>query len=323
VIGSSTKLAATWFAPKERITAISLYVVGQSLGIALGLVFPALYFTSSMDKDTFKSTMEIFLGVQAAMAATQLMLNVLIYREKPSFPPGPEPSSEVAEDKPTFWEAFPLIVKNWGFMAINCQFFLLQSTQNALSVVLGEISVVYGFTATDGSLIGCCCILGGVIGSVVYGKILQRTGAYKTLIMIIAGMACLVFVLIRVLITLGSLPLLSTLAFALGFNLVAIAPILYDLGVEQLYPLGESYSPTFLSMFDSAGSLLLTEYCSWLLDKADFLKTGSTKGGDQILMILPAMALIATLLSFTYSVELKRQEAIKKSQVETKIDVEF
>ena len=28
VIGASTKLAATWFPPRERITAISLYVVG-------------------------------------------------------------------------------------------------------------------------------------------------------------------------------------------------------------------------------------------------------------------------------------------------------
>ena len=145
---------------------------------------------------------------------------------------------------------------------------------------MGEISVVYGFTATDGSLVGCACIFGGVIGALFYGYILKRTGAYKTLIMVIGGCACAVFVLIRVVITLNSLALLGLMAFCLGFNLIAIAPVLYDLGVEQLHPLGESYSPTFLSIFDSIGSLFLTEFCSWLLDKADFKSTGSQKGAN-------------------------------------------
>jgi hypothetical protein len=127
VIGASTKLAATWFAPDERVTAISLYVVGQSLGIALGLVFPALYFSDDMDRETFRDTMEIFLGVQAAMSGTQTFMNLLIYREGPPTPPGPASAADEGE-KPSFMEAFKAVVTNWGFMAICLQFLLLQST---------------------------------------------------------------------------------------------------------------------------------------------------------------------------------------------------
>ena len=99
-------------------------------------------------------------------------------------------------------------------------------------MILGEISVIYGFTATDGSLVGCSCIFGGVIGAVFYGYILKKTNAYKTLIMIIAGLACIIFALLRIVINMHNLMLLGVLAFFLGFNLIAIAPVLYDLGVE-------------------------------------------------------------------------------------------
>ena len=97
---------------------------------------------------------------------------------------------------------------------------------------LGEISVIYGFTATEGSLVGCACIFGGVIGAVFYGFILKKTNAYKTLIFVIATLATFIFVLIRLTINLGQLYILVILAFCLGFNLIAIAPVLYDLGVE-------------------------------------------------------------------------------------------
>ena len=60
---ASTQLAATWFAPNERITVITLIVIGQIFGIAIGYVFPIIYFDEDMKKEIFRDTMVKFLGM--------------------------------------------------------------------------------------------------------------------------------------------------------------------------------------------------------------------------------------------------------------------
>ena len=88
---ASTQLAATWFAPNERITVITLIVIGQIFGIAIGYVFPIIYFHEDMKREIFRHTMVKFLGMQAILSGVQTVLNAIFYREKPPTPAGPEP----------------------------------------------------------------------------------------------------------------------------------------------------------------------------------------------------------------------------------------
>ena len=97
-------------------------------------------------------------------------------------------------------DAFKEMSKNWGFMCNNVIFTLLYSCQNGLATVLGEIATVYGYTPEDSSLFGICIIAGAVVGSILYGMVLEKLKNYKTVLVVICVLSvistlCLVFVI--------------------------------------------------------------------------------------------------------------------------------
>ena len=153
-----------------------------------------------------------------------------------------------------------------------------------------------------------------MVGSVVYSVLLQKTYAYKTLTIVICFLSTSLFILLRLVVDFMSFGVYICIGGFLGFNLVAVAPILCDLGVEQLYPLGVSYSPTFLSMSSSIGTFILTCVCSFLLHLADYPVTNNKSGGYEVLDIMPFCTGIALFLNFTFKVELKRTKALKKDK---------
>ena len=60
----------------------------------------------------------------------------------------------------------------------------------------------------------------------------------------------------------------------MGFGMISISVVCFDLGVEQLYPLGESNSPMVLGFTAAIASLSLLQTCTYFLQQADFEKTG-------------------------------------------------
>lgn len=46
---ASTKFAATWFGPNERVIAVSIIVIAQSVGSAIGYALPVAFFTEDQD----------------------------------------------------------------------------------------------------------------------------------------------------------------------------------------------------------------------------------------------------------------------------------
>ena len=68
-LSSSTKLAATWFGENERVIAISIMIVAQSIGFALGFAMPAIFFDEDMDQDQFRHVMFQMMCLQVTLAA--------------------------------------------------------------------------------------------------------------------------------------------------------------------------------------------------------------------------------------------------------------
>lgn len=172
-------------------------------------------------------------------------------------------------------DAFRIMSKNWGFMSNNLIFTLLYSCQNSLATVLGEISTVFGYSTEESSLFGVVIIIGAIIGSVVYGTALEKWKKYKTLLRYICfasilSTSALVYVIPR-----GKTGPVLFVFFSIGFNIISVAVVCFDLGVEQLYPLGESYSPTILNLSDAIGTLILISVCTAFLEEANYEVTGN------------------------------------------------
>lgn len=142
-----------------------------------------MFFTSEDTTSHFRTMMFWFLAVQAINAGAQCLFCFIIYKDKPDLPPGPQTVQD--ESHAGFKESLIVMSKNWGFMCNNIIFTLLYSCQNALATVLGEIATVYGYAPEESSLFGVIIIVGAVIGSILYGVLLEKLKNYKTVLIFI------------------------------------------------------------------------------------------------------------------------------------------
>ena len=84
LLNAWTKVPANWFAIEERATAVGIVTLGNLIGTALGLVLtPILIETTSIP------TVQLIYG---GLAAFSSVLFILLARETPPTPPGPEGS---------------------------------------------------------------------------------------------------------------------------------------------------------------------------------------------------------------------------------------
>jgi predicted MFS family arabinose efflux permease len=205
-----------------------------------------------------------FLAVQAINAGVQCLLNFAIYRDKPEVPPGPGTAQDDSPH-PSMKDALIAMSKNWGFMCNNIIFTLLYSCQNALATVLGEIATVYGFEPEEASLFGVTIIVGAISGSILYGYLLEKLKNYKSVLVFICIASTISTTALIYIIPSGVVEYVAAVFFCIGFNIISVAVVCFDLGVEQLYPLGESFSPTILNLSDAIGTLILISLCTTLL----------------------------------------------------------
>lgn len=147
---------------------------------------------------------------------------------------------------------------------------LLNMSQNALASTFGEIATILGYTTTENSTLTVLVIVGGICGSIFFGIYLERTKQHIFVLRLIAIGGVIVTCIICVIIDKRWLVLMGIVFFSFGFLLLSIPVVCFDLGVKQLHPLGESYSPTLLSICSGIGSFLMTEVCSLIIESSDW-----------------------------------------------------
>ena len=118
-----------WFGEKERVLAIAISVSAVALGVAMGFVSPLLFFDeeSGKDEDKFKKNTSFFLIIQAACAGVQLVLNILIYKEKPDSPPSAAAELREEADEGGLCQAICEMLRNKNFMLLTLYFAIIIS----------------------------------------------------------------------------------------------------------------------------------------------------------------------------------------------------
>ena len=80
----------------------------------------------------------------------------------------------------------------------------------------------------------------------MFGFVVQRTKKFKKALVIISIMSLLMTLANAYCLTTGNAGLVTATSFFMGFVLVPILPIGFELGVEITYPVDESYSAGML-----------------------------------------------------------------------------
>lgn len=227
LLNAWTTVPAKWFGIEERATAVGIVTLGSLIGTALGLALTPIF----IETISIPTVQLIYGGI----AAFSSVLFILLARETPPTPPGPEGS----EVRALMLDGLKHAVKVrpfWFSLAVS---FIGLGIFNGVTTWIEAMIRPRGFTPTDAGTLGALMIVGGVIGAVVIPALSDKQRKrqrflYAALIGAIPGMIGLTFA--------TTSWLLFTSAFAMGFFLVSAMPIAMQYAAEITHPTPEGTS---------------------------------------------------------------------------------
>ena len=237
LLNAWTKVPARWFAIEERATAVGLVTLANLVGTAIGMALtPVLIESISIPN------VQLIYGGIAAFSALAF---VLLAREAPPTPPGPEGCEVRALMLDGLKHAFT-VKSFWLYLFVS---FVGLGIFNGVTTWVENIIRPRGFTPTDAGTLGALMLVGGVLGAVTLSPFSDKQRRRKPYIMFglllaIPGLLGVAFA------TAGWLLFVS--AFAMGFFLVSTSPIGMQYAAEVTQPTPEGTSNGLIQLFGQA-----------------------------------------------------------------------
>lgn len=235
LVNISTKVPANWFPVSERSTASGLLVMAQYLGFIIAMIL---------------STVLIGLGIRNLLGIYALFallcgVPALFAKEKPPVAPGPEAPKESMDIKSMLG-----LFSNRRFLPVLTVSFIAMGLFNTL---LTKVDQIFTPRGADAGLIGAVFVISGVIGAVVLPMISDKLR--KRVPFFIIGVS-LIALLIAGITFLAGAPVLIAVSVVLGFTVMGVAPILFQHGAEEAYPVQEGASFGLIMMMGQISGIL-------------------------------------------------------------------
>ena len=240
-MNAPAKLAATWFGPTERLTALTICVSAVIFGAAVGFVFPVLFIGDDDKDEVFKQNVMISLVAQAGIGLVISVVTLLMFKNKPKTPPSPSAFDRIDEDG-IFLKSVKGTFANKDFMFLFLSFFFVLGSFNTLATIVSYLCQIWNYTDTEASLFGGLFIVGGIVASALIGIIVEKTHRYKLCIQFQCFFAAIFSLCQLFLFKKGITWLTGLMCFLQGSMMVSIMAVSFDFAVELTFPIGESFS---------------------------------------------------------------------------------
>ena len=271
VLNSITKVAARYFAPAERATAISIGTAALFVGILAAVLVAGPLFDAG--------GLPLLLGVQAAPAILATVLVLIVLRTPPAFPDDPSVSVSLR------WLAGDRFM--WVLAALV---FIGMGTYNAVATWLQPILAHFGEGGAAGNLIAVMTFA-GIIGAAVLPTPIAARNRRREMLLAALVVSAVSFVAIAFN---HNLVWLGVWLFAQGFLLLASLPVVLDWSDIHAGPERQGSAVGFLMMAGNLGGLLLVLVVQALIGNA-YLALGAMAvvavAGLPVVLRLPARRL--------------------------------
>jgi MFS family permease len=271
VLNSITKVAARYFAPAERATAISIGTAALFVGILAAVLVAGPLFDAG--------GLPLLLGVQAAPAILATVLVLIVLRTPPAFPDDPSVSVSLR------WLAGDRFM--WVLAALV---FIGMGTYNAVATWLQPILAHFGEGGAAGNLIAVMTFA-GIIGAAVLPTPIAAGNRRREMLLAALVVSAISFVAIAFN---HNLVWLGVWLFAQGFLLLASLPVVLDWSDIHAGPERQGSAVGFLMMAGNLGGLLLVLVVQALIGNA-YLALGAMAvvavAGLPVVLRLPARRL--------------------------------
>jgi len=271
VLNSITKVAARYFAPAERATAISIGTAALFAGILAAVLMAGPLFDAG--------GLPLLLGVQSVPAVLATALVLIALRTPPAFPDDPSVSLSLR------WLAGDRFM--WVLAALV---FIGMGTYNAVATWLQPILAHFGEGGAAGNLIAVMTFAGIIGAAVLPTPIAARNRRREMLLaaLVVSGVSFVAIAFNHNLIWIGAW------LFAEGFLLLASLPVVLDWSDIHAGPERQGAAVGFLMMAGNLGGLLLVLVVQALIGNA-YLALGALAvvalAGLPVVLRLPSQRL--------------------------------
>lgn len=163
-----------WFPVNEYGLATSL-VIGSTVFMVAGFYVTGSVFSGS-DVDTVTSLNTLIYHCNFVVSAIFLFF-MFFFKDHPDTPP-----SKVATETPPerhVVDAFKELRHNRNFLIVCICYVLVTAPYSAFGSIMALVFAPFGISVAEISMIGIASTLCGVVSTVVFGAVLDRTRAYK------------------------------------------------------------------------------------------------------------------------------------------------
>lgn len=167
-----------------------------------------------------------------------------------------------------FSEAFAIMKQNKSFMFLFMAFALMFGFYVALGNLISSIFTPFDLTAHDIAMVGLYLLGSGVVGAILIGTWVDRTGLYK-MTMIILGIANIVFLglLNQTLYHIEeSKTLFLVSACLMGFTSVSYIPLSLSFAAELTFPLQPALVNGALVLGGQSAAFVMSIIFAFMLD---------------------------------------------------------
>ena len=201
-----------------------------------------------------------------------------------------------------------MCLKEPALVRLVVVFGLILGLMNTYGTIMGIVATQLGYSAANSSNFGAVFIVGGLVGSGVFGGIVEVKKNYKVVTCAISLLTAIFP--IPLLFSLNSMNVIAVniCCFAVGFASISILPVGIDFGVELTHPVAESVSSGLLMSAGNFLGIFLTLASSYLITAL------GDKGCNISQGILIGVAWLAAIMSFTIKEDLKRLNESRQNQ---------
>lgn len=314
------EVSAVWFGKDEQAISTSIGITVGNAGAAFGFLQPALFLRGiNFESETAKLSQKIkqVIYVQAGLCVFLLIAVFVFFRQKPAKPPSvsqairPGPGSINFQE---FKKSCKEIMKSFHYHVAANAFALMNMITFVVPVVLNQI-MSWRFPYQDSIFgwMGFSGIISGIIGSVIFSLILDKTKAFKVMSIIIALISVGMWVLFVETLTRVSALWVPVLVFIVSlFLFIPLSPILVETMIEITYPIPESISFAVAITGARLYSLPVTFLAGYLVDNHKFYEVAHMFTGVILLVLLLVLVM-----------KVDRKRVLAEFESNTVIDEQF
>ena len=137
-------------------------------------------------------------------------------------------------------------------------FGIILGMMNTYGTIIGILTAALDYGPAAASAFGAVFIIGGIIGSAVFGILVEVKKNYRVVTMVICGISSVMPIALMFSFLTQNNTLVSTCCFLTGFAMIAILPVGMDFGVELTHPTPEPVSSGLLMSSGAIVGIVLT-----------------------------------------------------------------